>query len=59
MNFTFGGKAEAAALNPAQLAGRQMGLLKQSLIEIRAQIECLIAGEPQLANGHLAHRPRS
>jgi SAM-dependent methyltransferase len=55
----FGGKAVAAALNPAQLAERRMRLLKQSLIEIRAQIDCLIAGEPELANGHLAHSPGS
>jgi hypothetical protein len=55
----FGGKAEAAALNPAQLAERRMGLLKQSLVEIRTQKKCLIAGEPELANGHLANSPGS
>jgi hypothetical protein len=45
----FGGKAEAAALSPTELAERRMGLLKQSLIEMRAQIEYLLAGEPELA----------
>ncbi len=44
-----GGKAAATALSDAELAGKRMTLLKRALLETRAQIDWLLASEPELA----------
>jgi SAM-dependent methyltransferase len=43
-----GGGAYAAALLPEEINAQRMTLLKRTLIETRAQIEWLLAGEPEL-----------
>ena len=40
-----GAKVEALALDPAELASRRMGLLKQSVLEVQTQIDWLLAGD--------------
>jgi hypothetical protein len=44
-----GGLVEAASLTSAELAERRLALLKCTLIEIHAQVNWLMAGEPNLA----------
>lgn len=52
-----GGRAAAAALSGPALAARRLALLKQTLIESRAQIDWLLAGEPELVTGPLGLLP--
>ena len=52
-----GGKAVAAALSPAALQAKRLGLLKRTLLETRAQIDWLLAGEPELVTGPLGLLP--
>jgi SAM-dependent methyltransferase len=52
-----GGKAAAAALTDEALAARRLGLLKRTLLETRAQIDWLLAGEPELVTGPLSLLP--
>jgi SAM-dependent methyltransferase len=52
-----GGKKAAAALSGKAIAERRMALLKRTLIETRAQIDWLLAGEPDLATGPLGLLP--
>ena len=52
-----GGKLAAAALSPEALQTRRMGLLKRTLLEARAQIDWLLAGEPELVTGPLGLLP--
>jgi SAM-dependent methyltransferase len=54
-----GGKAEAAALSDQALAARRLELLKCTLLETRAQIDWLLAGEPELVTGPLRLLPIS
>lgn len=44
-----GGKAAAASLTQEEIAGRRLALLKRVLLETQAQIDWLLAGEPDLA----------
>jgi SAM-dependent methyltransferase len=46
-----GGAARAAALSAEDLAACRVLLLKRTLLETRAQIDWLVAGEPSLAAG--------
>jgi SAM-dependent methyltransferase len=43
-----GGKTSAASLSPKALSDRRLNLLKMMMIEARAQIDWLLAGEPNL-----------
>ena len=52
-----GGKAAAAALSPEAMQVRRMGLLKRTLVEARAQIDWLLAGEPELITAPLGLLP--
>ena len=52
-----GGKAAAAARSPEALQARRMGLLKRTLLEARAQIDWLLAGEPELVTAPLGLLP--
>ncbi|WP_146101520.1 class I SAM-dependent methyltransferase [Rhodopila globiformis] len=44
-----GAVAHAAALSPQEVDAQRIALLKRSLLETQAQIEWLLAGEPELA----------
>jgi SAM-dependent methyltransferase len=46
-----GGAASAAALSAEELNARRLMLLKRTLLETRAQIDWLVAGEPALGGG--------
>ena len=52
-----GGQARAAAMPREVLAARRLALLKQVMIETRAQIDWLLAGEPELVAGPLGLLP--
>jgi 2-polyprenyl-3-methyl-5-hydroxy-6-metoxy-1,4-benzoquinol methylase len=52
-----GGIAAAAALPAEAFAARRMTLLKRTLLETRAQIDWLLAGEPELVTGPLGLLP--
>ena len=52
-----GGKAAAVALSDVAFATKRMGLLKRTLLEARAQIDWLLAGEPELVTGPLGLLP--
>jgi hypothetical protein len=43
-----GGGAAASSLTETDLAARRLSLLKQTLLDTKAQIDWLIAGEPTL-----------
>jgi hypothetical protein len=51
-----GGMA-AAALPAEAFAARRMTLLKRTMLEARAQIDWLLAGEPELVTGPLGLLP--
>jgi hypothetical protein len=48
-----GGGAHIAALSVEDISTQRMTLLKRTLLETQAQIEWLLAGEPELATGPL------
>lgn len=48
-----GGEAAATALSDAAFAERRLALLKRTLVETRAQIDWLLAAEPELVKGPL------
>ena len=52
-----GGRAAAAALGDTALSARRLALLKQTLIEGRAQIDWLLAGAPGLVTEPLGSLP--
>jgi hypothetical protein len=52
-----GGMAAAAALPAEAFAARRMTLLKRTMLEARAQIDWLLAGEPELVTGPLGLLP--
>lgn len=54
-----GGKAAAAALSNEALDARRLALLKRALLETRAQIDWLLAGEPEMVTGPLRLLPVS
>ena len=45
-----GGKAVVAAMSEAEKADVRLALLKRTMLETRAQVDWLLAGEPDLAN---------
>ena len=51
------GNAMAAALSEEAFAARRLALLKRTLLETRAQIDWLLAGEPELVTGPLGLLP--
>ncbi len=52
-----GGQARAAAMPREVLTARRLALLKQAMLETRAQIDWLLAGEPELVAGPLGLLP--
>jgi SAM-dependent methyltransferase len=54
-----GGREAAAQLTESELEERRLALLKRSLIQIRAQIDWLLAGEPDLVQAPLGRLPIS
>lgn len=54
-----GGRAAAAALSGEVLAARRLALLKRTLLETQAQIDWLLAGEPELRAQHAAAATQS
>lgn len=52
-----GGASRAAALPADELALQRLTLLKRTLLETRAQIDWLLAGEPELITGPLGLLP--
>ena len=52
-----GGKSSAAALSQGAFATRRLSLLKQTMLELRAQVDWLLAGEPSLIPSPLALLP--
>jgi hypothetical protein len=43
-----GGRAAVAALTQAEFDRRRLALLKRTLLQVREQIDLLVAGEPDL-----------
>lgn len=52
-----GGAAWAASITIVDLNARRLGLLKRTMIETRAQIDWLLAGEPEIATTPVALLP--